>query len=170
MIVIILTYTASPYKSITISLKSIVWRQLVKPSRYQNTIYTNTSRTTTNKFVNYQQLEEGRELWDTLVVPSLSSLLLRINWNKSKYRHQNHPSTSLSSFWKHSDKLSPLLWCFFYFINTFVIILFLKWKQFKFVKLMNYRWSNSTNPTNFQRDPQSQVTKKLNWTAQSYGG
>ena len=25
-----------------------------------------------------------------------------------KYGHQNHPSTSLSSFWKRSQKLSPI--------------------------------------------------------------
>ena len=33
------TYT-SLYKIITISLKTIGWRQLVKPSRYRDTIYT----------------------------------------------------------------------------------------------------------------------------------
>ena len=39
IIVMLLTYT-SLYKIITISLKTIGWRQLVKPSRYRNTIYT----------------------------------------------------------------------------------------------------------------------------------
>ena len=35
----LLTYTYL-YKIITISLKTIDWRQLVKPSRYRNTMYT----------------------------------------------------------------------------------------------------------------------------------
>ena len=39
IIVMLLPYT-SLYEIITISLKTIGWRQLVKPSRYRNTIYT----------------------------------------------------------------------------------------------------------------------------------
>ena len=38
IIVMLLTYT-SLYKIITISLKTIGWRPLVKPSRYRNTMY-----------------------------------------------------------------------------------------------------------------------------------
>ena len=39
IIVMLLTYTYL-YKIITISLKTIGWLQLVKPSRYRNTMYT----------------------------------------------------------------------------------------------------------------------------------
>ena len=70
-----LAYT-SLYKIISISLKSIGWRQFVKPSRYRNAIYT-------------YQLKSDRVVRQ-LPIP--------------KYGHHSHPSTSLSSFWKRIVK------------------------------------------------------------------
>ena len=106
----LLTYTYL-YKIITISLKTISWRQLVKPSRYRNTMYTcipikvghGVRSSTANTYVSIRNFRRPR-----CRVLGKSRTRWFVDCQHLHLGHQNHPPTSLSSFWKRSEKLSPI--------------------------------------------------------------